>query len=286
MEELTGADAASPPFRAMYHALIQAHHEVERVSDGGDMGTTAVVAWCTGDQCWWGWVGDSRLYHIREGVVLERSIDHTHVNEQVASGLVRPEDAADHPDAHVLSRALGAGGDAPTPTVYEEPLEVLPGDVILLCSDGLHDLASDAEIATLADGTPAEACAALLDVALKRGAHDNITLIVARYMDVADVAEPVAHDAAFEPLQSGTDAARHTVASITSVASEAQRPTAPASAPPDPTTNVSPTPTSSGPASLGMVFIAGLLLGMLLGGAAVYSMVGLAPHVSHEVPAK
>ena len=175
--------AQARPFEALHRALVEADlavHAVHADAPSGEvvMGTTAVVAWLDGPRLWYGWVGDSRLYLLRDGVIVERSVDHTRVQELVNAGELTPAEAAEHPQAHVLSQVLGMG--TARPSVYAEPVTASPGDRLLLCSDGLHDLVDDAELADLLRGDDPQATAdALIALANARGGHDNITVVVA-----------------------------------------------------------------------------------------------------------
>lgn len=176
------------PFAVLYDALVAANEavlEASRDAGGSNMGTTATVVWVRGGQAWAGWVGDSRVYHIRGARVMERSIDHTRVQMLVDQGYLQPGEAKDHPDAHVLTQALGGGPEAQRrfrPTVWEEPLTLKSGDVVLLCSDGLYDLVNDSEIPDrIAGHRPDAAAATLVDLALHRGGHDNVSVIVSVY---------------------------------------------------------------------------------------------------------
>ncbi len=146
-------------------------------------GTTAVVAYLRGGVAHVGWVGDSRVYWIRDGHTLIRTRDHKLVEELVALGQLTQEEARGSPLAHVVTRAIG--GRSPDDPAVEAsvyaPWELQPGDTVLLCSDGLSDLASDEEIAAATVGTtPKEASERLLKLALDRGGHDNITVVTVR----------------------------------------------------------------------------------------------------------
>jgi hypothetical protein len=127
-------------------------------------------------------VGDSRLYHFRAGVQLDRTLDHTRVAQMVSHGLLSPEEARHHPDAHVLALALGGTTGVQRgfkPEVWMEPLQLQQGDVVLLCSDGLYDLIEDAELYPLIEGCDyQDAVERLIRVANERGGADNITVIL------------------------------------------------------------------------------------------------------------
>ncbi len=165
---------------ALRDALLDAHLAVvesARRSGIPGMGTTAVVAWCEGGSCFVGWVGDSRMYLWRGANLFIRTTDHSRVAELVAQGQIRPEEVANHPQAHVLAQALG-GDHGVVPGVYE-PIAVQRGDAILLCSDGLYDMLNDAEIGALLVGQSyGDAVHALVDEANRRGGNDNIGVAV------------------------------------------------------------------------------------------------------------
>lgn len=149
---------------------------------GSDMGTTAVVARLRGDRLWFAWVGDSRLLLVRDGSVLTSTVDHTVVQRLIDQGELRPEDVASHPDLHVLTQCVGAAGQGVVPAVTDEPVILQPGDRIVLCTDGLHDLVTPAEVAEQVAGRdPEEATRILVELAKARGGHDNVSVVVASY---------------------------------------------------------------------------------------------------------
>lgn len=124
-------------------------------------------------------VGDSRVYLIREGQAAQLTRDHTLTQRKIDQGLIRPDQAEMDADRSVLTRSLGAG-----PTVQVDlfpPLQLVAGDMVLLCSDGLPDMLDDGEIARLANGaSPKRAAQRLITAANKRGGFDNISAVVAR----------------------------------------------------------------------------------------------------------
>ena len=171
-----------PPPQALFEALNLAHEAVRREALARSlmgMGTTATVAWVFEERAWVGWVGDSRLYQLREGLVIEKTSDHTKVQRLISEGRLAPAEAVTHPEAHVLERALGGIGDA-QPEVWNEPLNLQKGDVLLLCTDGLHDMLNDALLFRIMEGKePPEAVRLLIDRANRNGGHDNVTAVVA-----------------------------------------------------------------------------------------------------------
>lgn len=156
------------------------------------MGSTVAIAWVIDHHLHTVTVGDSRIYLLRDGDLRQISIDHTWVQEAINHGILTPEEARNHPNAHVLHRHLGGDKDPqPDPRLRlsddendeqsqrNQGLLLNPGDQILLCSDGLTDLVEDHEILeTLDSASPAEAVSRLVDQARSRGGHDNITVVV------------------------------------------------------------------------------------------------------------
>jgi serine/threonine protein phosphatase PrpC len=140
------------------------------------MGSTVVALLVQGDRFAALWVGDSRIYLLRETMLVPLTSDHSQVQEMVDRGLIAPEEAASHPRGHVLARAIGVGARIAVDVVADT---VEAGDRFLLCSDGLSGQVADAEItAILAAPAPSDALAALIARALAQGAPDNVTAIV------------------------------------------------------------------------------------------------------------
>ncbi|MDE0117425.1 MAG: protein phosphatase 2C domain-containing protein [bacterium] len=129
-------------------------------------------------------VGDSRVYCCDEGGLRQLTEDHTVVQEMLKAGMITPEEAESHERRNRLSRALGI---EPKVAVDDWTLDPVAGHRYLLCSDGLtHEVADrDIHAVLLQFDAPGDAAGALVDLALRRGGSDNITVIV---VDVADVA--------------------------------------------------------------------------------------------------
>ncbi|MDR0839261.1 MAG: Stp1/IreP family PP2C-type Ser/Thr phosphatase [Oscillospiraceae bacterium] len=141
------------------------------------MGTTLVAAVVRDDLAIVANVGDSRAYHVSDGKILRVTRDHSVVEEMVARGEITRDEARFHPSRNLITRALGTARNVPADVFYSN---VHDGDFLVLCSDGLSNLLSDAEILALLshDGSACDLCAALVDSALDRGAPDNVTVIV------------------------------------------------------------------------------------------------------------
>lgn len=140
-----------------------------------EMGTTAVVLLIRGEQFWIAWIGDSRIYLRRGGTTEQLSKDHSWVQGMVDQGLIKPEDAANHPRKNIILRSLGA---EPHASEAKGPFPLCRGDVFMLCTDGLSDYFSSGELGPYLAREPQQACRELVDEAKRRGGKDNITVQV------------------------------------------------------------------------------------------------------------
>ena len=157
------------------------------------MGATCATAWIIGDKLHTAYVGDSRIYLIRSGRIQQLTVDHSWVQEAMEKGILTPEAARQHPNVHVIRRYLGS----PTPpdpdfrlklfndegdqhAENNQGLQLLPNDILLLCSDGLTDLLWNDEILEVirSKSSLKEASRALIEIANERGGHDNITVVL------------------------------------------------------------------------------------------------------------
>jgi PPM family protein phosphatase len=145
------------------------------------MGTTLTMAYSLDADLFVAHVGDSRCYLCRGGALHQLTRDHTLVQQMVETGLLPPAEAADHDFRHVITNVVGG----PTPGVQVEVhrIRLEPGDVLLLCTDGLTGMLPDDLIATVLQACPGpqEACERLAQLANEQGGDDNLTVIVARY---------------------------------------------------------------------------------------------------------
>jgi protein phosphatase len=141
------------------------------------MATTASAVLISAGATALGHVGDSRIYLWRDGVLQQLTHDHSWVAEQVMMGLMSANEARQHPWRNVVTRALSAS-DAPE--VDLSPLQLVPGDRVLISSDGLHGVISEERIAVvLGAGDPLErTCQQLIDDANGAGGPDNITTLI------------------------------------------------------------------------------------------------------------
>jgi len=175
-----GGDARALPER-LRACVVAANGEILASSrikpELAGMGTTLVALLAGDGRMALAHVGDSRAYRLRRGEVQRLTDDHTVVGELVRRGEISARAAEAHPHRHVLTRALGVRRSIDPDLLEVEPL---PGDVYLLCSDGLTGHVADDEIAGLVTAAPDldAAAQALVDLANARGGEDNITVVL------------------------------------------------------------------------------------------------------------
>ena len=173
------------------------HNQSKMNKDLSGMGTTVVALGFIENKTIVAHVGDSRIYRLRDGELVQLTHDHTLVQELIDSGAVSEAQAEDHPTAHMLTRSLGPI-ETVEPTVRTLDGATRSGDRFLLCSDGLHGLVSNTEIQEyLITFEPELAAQALIDLALERGGGDNITVEVIETVDVEN--DSISIDAYPEP---------------------------------------------------------------------------------------
>lgn len=142
------------------------------------IGSTAVVLAISGGEFRCIWAGDSRAYRVRGAEIEQISRDHSLVQDLVAAGLVKADEAEAHPQAHVITRAVGASDDLELESAAGD---VQANDIFLLASDGLtRVVTSDEILKVLRTMNPSQAAAALIETVLSRGAPDNVTLAICR----------------------------------------------------------------------------------------------------------
>jgi PPM family protein phosphatase len=186
----------SQPTETLRSAVVLANERIynqaqENLENKG-MGATVCVALVIQNKLYTATIGDSRIYLMRQGGIRKLSIDHTWIQEALDSGLLRPDQVEGHPNAHVIRRYLGAPtkpdvdfrmiltGKETTPEAESnQGTPLLPGDRLLLCSDGLTDLVKDSEILEVVQNNSLEnAVETLITMANDRGGHDNTTIII------------------------------------------------------------------------------------------------------------
>lgn len=149
---------------------------------GIQIGSTVVALFIRDDKYAVLWVGDSRGYLLREGVLQPLTTDHTRVQEMVESGLISPDAVDAHPMRHVLARAVGVEAEI---EIEARAGAIEPGDRFLLCSDGLTGPLDESEITRLADmPLEADALDGLIALTLERGAPDNVTVVLVSVSEI------------------------------------------------------------------------------------------------------
>lgn len=204
LSEASGRD----PIHQLQSAIMEAGRAVSSAAEADEdqkgMGSTIAIAWVLGWRLYTAAVGDSRIYFMREGKLVQASVDHTWVQEALEHGVITPEEAVDHPNAHVLRRHLGGSND-PEPdfrlrlspeetnqeSIANQGLRLKPGDQLLICSDGLTDLVTGEEIQQhMLEHGPQEVVRELVNLARTRGGHDNITVVLLTVPEGAAASPP------------------------------------------------------------------------------------------------
>ncbi len=182
-------EAAAPPIDRrgwLDGAIRETDHRIRVAAEQpglAGMGATLSVLWLAGREAWWGQAGDSRIYLWRRGELRQLSHDQSPVGRLRANGQLNEEQARAHPYRHLIDQCLGGAGAAIEPETGKFPLE--PGDIFLLCSDGLSDGLWDRDLAeglklAAAGQSPAEVASILVARANEASGRDNITAVVAR----------------------------------------------------------------------------------------------------------
>jgi protein phosphatase len=141
------------------------------------MGTTLSMILIKGNSLYYGHIGDSRIYLIRKNEIARLTEDHSLVEELVKKGIIKPEEAASHPQKNVMTRALGTEYDIEADLGR---MDIMDEDYVLLCSDGLSNMLKDDDIkkTVLSAESVEQACDDLINKAKENGGFDNITVVV------------------------------------------------------------------------------------------------------------
>jgi len=184
VEQIYTSSADADPQQSLLQGFREAHARIQQRAreDPGlyGMGTTLTAFALVGDRLYYAHIGDSRLYLLRAGKLHLVTHDHSLVSRLVETGIIRAEDADNHPQKHVLTAAVGIAEEN-QPDSPDAPVPLKESDVLLLCTDGLWGQVSEPELEQiLASQAPSEACRSLVQLAKDRGGPDNITLQIAR----------------------------------------------------------------------------------------------------------
>ena len=179
--EKVGASLETEKTRILDEAIQAANKLIrEKANESADlegMGTTVVAATCEGDRLCVANVGDSRLYVAGRGEIRQITRDHSWVEEMVRRGGLGREEARNHPDKNIITRAVGADDSV---KVDFFSVQLKENDMILMCTDGLTNMLEDEEIRMILDGARdiVEKAQALVAAANDRGGRDNISVVL------------------------------------------------------------------------------------------------------------
>lgn len=182
LAETVGVASSAQDLQARFmERLTQANRLIRDHSvnlGGATVGATLVALLVFEDAYACIWSGDSRIYLLRNGVLTQKTTDHTEVQTLLEAGTISPEEAVDWPRKNVITRAIGVT-EEPNCDIVSGVLQA--GDLFLLCSDGLTEHLTDADIGKmLAAGPAQDICNYMIAETLARGAKDNTTAIVIR----------------------------------------------------------------------------------------------------------
>ncbi len=185
------------PLKIMEDAIHSASEAIAHHSASDDerhgMGATCACVWIINDKLYIAFVGDSRIYLLRDGQMHQLTTDHTWVQEALEKNIIQPEEAREHPNVHVIRRYLGSlklpevdfrlkwnATDNSVQAQKNQGMTLQPEDRLLVCSDGLTDMiwADEIQKILLEAENPKAAVQKLVAEANERGGHDNITVVV------------------------------------------------------------------------------------------------------------
>jgi serine/threonine protein phosphatase PrpC len=161
-------------------ANLRIHEAAKKEAKYHGMGTTLVSVFFVKEGTYFAHVGDSRIYRIRDNLIEQVTEDHSLLNDYIKMKKLTPEEIENFPHKNVIVRALGMKDSVNVDAFFEKPL---PGDIYLLCSDGLSGELSDPEmldIVNRSSGDLQTTCHKLIDAANNAGGHDNVTVVLVR----------------------------------------------------------------------------------------------------------
>ncbi len=209
ISQVVAASDGSQPNQTLDEAIGVASENIfqqaEQQIDQKGMGATCACCWVIGSRLYTANVGNSRIYLLRNGGIRQISTDHTWIQEALDHGALTPDQARGHPNAHVIRRYLGSrqpveadhrlrlnSQESDSQALANQGLQLLSGDLLLLCSDGLTDLVEPDEIlGILKNHGQDQAVRVLINLANQRGGHDNITVVSLQVPTNIHPAKPV-----------------------------------------------------------------------------------------------
>lgn len=197
IERIIAESESEEPVWLLKSALLEANHAITTRSENEDdkkgMGSTIACGLILDYSLYIASMGDSRIYLIRDGIITQLTRDHTWVQEALDTGVIKDEEARNHPRRHLIRSFLGSSEpikpdlrlflskkESDEQAKANQGLPLIPQDKVLLCTDGLTDLVTDEEILNTFQETADidEALQQLIDLANQRGGHDNITTVL------------------------------------------------------------------------------------------------------------
>lgn len=183
LRKIPAVDKLSDFVDVVEDCLLDANRKLYDMSISGAeqrvIGSTVAALLAFENHCLCAWAGDSRIYRLRDGMFEQVTRDHSEVEEMIEQRLITPEDAAMHPSANVITRAVGGENNL---LLDLELHELQSRDRFLVCSDGLYKELSDNEMRErLADGNCKKVCQGLVNTALERECADNVTVVAVEF---------------------------------------------------------------------------------------------------------
>lgn len=196
--------------------------EAERTPQRKGMGTTLTMAYVVWPRLYVVHVGDSRCYLLRKSELKQITTDHTVAERYVEAGAMEPEEAETSRWSDVLWNVVGGDSDELLPEVHKAELQI--GDTLLLCTDGLNKHVPDGQIAQSldADSDAERTCCRLVEVANDAGGTDNVTVVVARFLERDEHEEALEAEASLDEVIARTDRATQPTTTTVGDVSEAE----------------------------------------------------------------
>lgn len=173
------------PIDFLVNVLLESHTVIQLTAVSSEQephSTIAAFLIMPDASCHWIHAGDSRIYHFHKGQLVKRTIDHSYVQSLVDKGVIKPEEADNHPQSNVLMGCLGAESDPPVSIHSIDALR--PHDTLVACSDGVWHYLSDVEMGSIVQQLSAkESCETMIKVARTRaqGYGDNLSVLVVKF---------------------------------------------------------------------------------------------------------